>query len=119
MQWNLRRYVDGADVLVEVPGDSRVLRIPAGVAEDQSMFERALDTLNQGFIDASNPDDIERSLSRIEGMSESDIQSLAETFVRLQELYRAGRNSIWTFVFRNLVRPVWLSRQEQHQLLRA
>ena len=25
MQWNLRRYVDGADVLVEVPGEDRPL----------------------------------------------------------------------------------------------
>jgi hypothetical protein len=49
MQWNLRRFVDGADVLVEVPGDEKPLQIPAGFAEDQALFEQGLDALNQGF----------------------------------------------------------------------
>ena len=40
-------------------------------------------------------------------------RALAQTFAQLQALYRAGRNGIWTFVLRNLVRPVWLSRPDQ------
>jgi hypothetical protein len=46
------------------------------------------------------------------GLAE-DADALAQTFAQLQTLYRAGRNGIWTFVFRNLARPVWLSRAEQ------
>jgi len=38
---------------------------------------------------------------------------LAQTFARLRALKAAGRNGIWPFVLRNLVRPVWLSRPDQ------
>ncbi|MGH7159598.1 MAG: N-6 DNA methylase, partial [Acetobacteraceae bacterium] len=112
LQWNLRRYVDSADVLVEVPGDTP-LQIPAGFAEDQAVFEQGLDALNQGITDDATPEAVGRALRRIEGAVPADADALAATFAHLQALYRAGRNGIWTFVFRNLVRPVWLSRAEQ------
>jgi len=112
MQWNLRRYVGGADVLVEVPGEPP-LQIPAGFAEDQAVFEQGLDALNQGLADEATPEAVGRALRRIEGAAPADADALASTFARLQTLYRAGRNGIWTFMFRNLVRPVWLSRREQ------
>ena len=112
MQWNLRRYVGGADVLVEVPGEAP-LQIPAGFAEDQAVFEQGLDTLNQGIADNATREAVSRALRRIEGAATADVDALAATFDHLQALYRAGRNGIWTFVFRNLVRPVWLSRPEQ------
>jgi SAM-dependent methyltransferase len=113
MQWNLRRFVDGADVLVEVPGDEKPLQIPAGFAEDQALFEQGLDALNQGLADEATPKDVGRRLKRLDGASATDAERLTETFTQLQKLYRDGRNGIWTFVFRNLVRPVWLSRKEQ------
>ena len=112
MQWNLRRYVGGADVVVEVPGEPP-LQIPAGFAEDQAMFEQALDALSQGLADDAVPATVGRALRCIPGAAAADADALASTFARLQALYRAGRNGIWTFVFRNLVRPVWLSRPEQ------
>ena len=113
MQWNLRQYVGGADVLVPVPGEERPLQIPAGFAEDQAVFEQGLDALNQGLADGATPESVGRALRRIEGAAAADADALAGTFGHLQALYRAGRNGIWTFVFRNLVRPVWLSRPEQ------
>ena len=112
MQWNLRRTLDSADVLVEVPGGAP-LQIPAGFAEDQAVFEQGLDALNQGLQDDAAPEAVGRALRRIQGAAPADADALAETFRALQALYRAGRNGIWTFVFRNLVRPVWLSRPEQ------
>jgi len=112
MQWNLRRYVGGADVLVEVPGEPP-LQIPAGFAEDQAVFEQGLDELNRGLADDATPEAVGRALRRIQGAEPADADALAATFARLQTLYRAGRNGIWTFVFRNLVRPLWLSRKEQ------
>ncbi len=112
MQWNLRRYVGGADVLVEVPGEAP-LQIPAGFAEDLGVFEQALDALAQGLADDATPEAVGRSLHRIQGVAPADADALASTFGRLQALFKAGRNGIWIFVFRNLVRPVWLSRTEQ------
>ena len=112
MQWNLRRTLDGADVVVDVP-DGGSLAIPQGFAEDQAVFERGLDALNQGLLDDAAPEAVARALRRIPGAAAADADALGATFGQLQALYRAGRNGIWTFVFRNLVRPVWLSRAEQ------
>ncbi|HLY57096.1 MAG TPA: N-6 DNA methylase [Stellaceae bacterium] len=112
MQWNLRRYVGGADVVVDVPGD-RPLQIPQGFAEDQAVFESGLDMLHQGLEDDATPESVGRALRTIEGASAADADVLAATYEHLQALYRAGRDGIWIFIFRNLVRPVWLSRTEQ------
>ncbi|MDE2581933.1 MAG: hypothetical protein KGL52_09885 [Rhodospirillales bacterium] len=112
MQWNLRRYLDRADVLVDVPGE-QPLQIPTDFAEDQAVFEQALDALNQGLHDDSAPATVGQRLRQIAGAAPAAADALAATFAHLQALYRAGRNGIWTFVFRNLVRPVWLSRPEQ------
>ena len=114
MQWNLRRFVDRTDVTIDVPGEARPLRIPLGFAEQQAAFEYGLDELNRGLADEATPEAVGRALRRVEGATAEDADALAQTFAQLQSLYRAGRNGIWTFVFRNLVRPVWLSRPEQH-----
>jgi SAM-dependent methyltransferase len=112
MQWNLRRTLEGADVVVDVPG-GKPLHIPQGFAEDQAVFEQGLDALNQGLQDGLAPEAVGRQLRRIAGAAPADADALAATYRELQALYRAGRNGIWTFVFRNLARPVWLSRAEQ------
>src|SRR6185437_2575095 len=38
---------------------------------------------------------------------------MAQTYERLRGLYVTGRNGIWPFVLRNLMRPLWLSRPDQ------
>ena len=37
---------------------------------------------------------------------------LGRTFAQLKQLYLDGRNHIWTFILRNLLRPVWLSHPD-------
>ena len=105
MQWNLRRFVDRSDVTIEVPGESRPLRIPLGFAEEQAVFESGLDELNRGLADNATRAQVAVALRRIEGASAADADALADTFAQLQALYLAGRNGIWTFVFRNLAPP--------------
>lgn len=106
MQWNLRRYVDRADVLVEVPG-SAPLQIPTGFAEDQALFEQGLEALNQGLADDAAPETVGRALHRIEGATAADAGAMTSTYARLLELYREGRNGIWTFVLRYPGRSNW------------
>lgn len=112
MQSNLHRQLGRSDVRVEVPSD-RPLFVPTGFAEDQVLFEHGLDVLSQGLRDDATPEAVGRQLERLEGATAADAEQMMQTFARLQALYRAGRDGIWLFVFRNLVRPVWLSRAEQ------
>ena len=48
----------------------------------------------------------------IDGRADAE-QVLAETYEQLTALRSEGRNHIWGFAARNLVRPVWLGQQEQ------
>jgi hypothetical protein len=112
MQWNLRQIGDARDVVVEVP-DEAPLHVPAGFAEDQARFDRSVQALSQGLRDQATPAQIERSLRRIDGVVAGDAAAMAGTFVRLRVLYDSGKNGIWPFVLRNLMRPLWLSRPDQ------
>jgi SAM-dependent methyltransferase len=112
MQWNLRQVGNTRDIVVPVPDDAP-LHVPAGFAEDQARFDYGLQTLAQGLHDAASPEQVERSLLRIGGVAAPDASAMADTYGRLRELYDKGRNGIWPFVLRNLMRPLWLSRPEQ------
>lgn len=112
MQWNLSRIGDVREVSVPVPGE-QPLRVPAGFAEDQDKFEPGLIRMTEGLRDDATVAEVERALARIAGVTGKDAAALGKTYARLLALYRAGRNGIWPFVLRNLVRPVWLSRDDQ------
>lgn len=111
MQWNLRPLGTSAEVLVDVPPNDPPLRIPAGLASDLTLFERALDELNRGLDALAEPDAVRDAIARA-GATAEDAALLGRTFAQLKQLYLDGRNHIWTFVLRNLLRPVWLSHPD-------
>lgn len=111
MQWSLRPLGASAEVLVDVPPNDPPLRIPAGLASDQHLFERALDELNRGLDSLAEPEAIQNAIARA-GATEEDAALLARTFAQLKQLFLDGRNHIWTFILRNLLRPVWLSHPD-------
>ncbi|MCC7276561.1 MAG: N-6 DNA methylase [Alphaproteobacteria bacterium] len=112
MQWNLSETVDVREVMVPVPGEEP-LHVPAGFAEDRAKFDPGLHELAEGLETEAPPDQVERALARIPGVTQQDAAALAATFARLVGLKRDGRNGIWPFILRNLIRPIWLSRPDQ------
>jgi len=112
MQWNLRQVGNTLDVVLPVPDDAP-LHVPAGFAEDQARFDYGLQTLTHGLQEGASLEQVEGSLLRIEGVAAQDAAAMANTYERLHGLYEAGRNGIWPFVLRNLMRPLWLSRPDQ------
>lgn len=112
MQWNLSQIGDLREVMLPVPGEAP-LHVPAGIAEHQARFDPALRELTEGLETSASPDHVERALVRIDGIEPEDASTLAQTFARLQALRLQGRNGIWPFILRNLIRPVWLSRPDQ------
>lgn len=111
MQWSLRPLGTSSEVLVDVPPNDPPLRIPAGLAGDMVLFERALDELNRGLEALAEPEAIRAAIARA-GATPEDAALLGQTFAQLKQLYLDGRNHIWTFVLRNLLRPVWLSHPD-------
>lgn len=111
MQWSLRPLGASAEVLVDVPPNDPPLRIPAGLASDLGLFERALDELNRGLDTLAEPEAIRDAIARA-GATAEDAALLGRTFAQLKQLFLDGRNHIWTFILRNLLRPVWLSHPD-------
>lgn len=114
MQWNLVLLGDSREVMVPVPGEGP-LYVPASFAEDQSRFEAALRELTDGLaaVPMTPTDTVRSALRRLDGAASRDVEQLADTYERLRRLNNAGRNDIWPFVLRNVVRPIWLSRPDQ------
>ena len=109
MQWN----VGVADeVRIPVPGEPP-LSIPAGFAESQARFAPGVQALANGLHDKADTETVRRNLLRIEGVTQADATAMAATYARLYRLYKDGKDGIWPFVMRNLVRPRWLSLPSQ------
>ncbi|KPF95064.1 hypothetical protein IP86_20210 [Rhodopseudomonas sp. AAP120] len=111
MQWNLRPLGASSEVLVDVPPNDPPLRIPAGLASDLGLFEHALEELNRGLDTLAEPEAVRDAIARA-GATAQDAEMLGRTFAQLKQLFLDGRNHIWTFVLRNLLRPVWLSHPD-------
>jgi hypothetical protein len=94
-----------------VPPNDPPLRIPAGLASDQRLFETTLEELNRGLDNHAAPETVRDAVIRA-GATAADAALLAETFAHIARLREQDRNHIWTFVLRNLLRPVWLSHPD-------
>jgi len=112
MQWNLQQTGDVAELRVPVP-DAPSLRVPAGFAEDQELLETGVRLLDEGVKRGDKADVLRRSLLRLPGIGEKDAAAMNETFANMQKLYQEGRDTIWPYVLRNVVRPLWLARPKQ------
>lgn len=110
MQWNLREAVGGRDVVVRVPEEAPIV-IPAGFAENQAAYDTGIAAL-QDALRVGGEEGLVAALRRHEGVTEADARAMVAPYRRLRALYEAGRDDVWPFVLRNLVRPLWLSRPE-------
>jgi hypothetical protein len=113
MQWDAEPIRGLPEVRIQVPGDNEALFVPVAVAEDQARFEAALHELVAGLEDDAPVDRVQRALGRVGGVTERDAEALSATYARLRQLKQDGRNDIWPFVLRNLVRPIWLAGEGQ------
>ena len=121
LQWNTEPFLADRDVLIEAPPDeaggagAATLHFPAAVARDPALFDRVINQMLD--MSASSPPEpsvgMRAWLGRQGVTDEPTQQVLAETYEQLAALRSEGRNHIWGFAARNLVRPVWLAQQEQ------
>ena len=112
MQWNVAETMRRPELRVEVP-EAAPLRVPVGFAEDQQRLDIGIRTLDEGVKRDTPLATIRAQLQKLPGITAADLDTMAETFGRMQALYRAGRDSIWPYVLNNLVKPLWLSRDAQ------
>ncbi len=113
LQWNVQGFLAERDVLIEVP-DGPVLQFPFGVTRSPADFDAVIELMlkssDLGFESASFDAALARRLPDVDAFARDTLRA---TYDSLHALRTAGRNHIWGFVARNLVRPVWLSSAEQ------
>ena len=121
LQWNTEPFLADRDVLIEAPPDeatgagAATLHFPAVVARDPALFDQVINRMLE--MSASSPPQpsagLRAWLNQQEIADDQTRDMLAQTYDQLAALRQEGRNHIWGFAARNLVRPVWLSQQEQ------
>lgn len=113
LQWNTRGFLAERDVLIEVPDSPELLEFPFEVTRDPALF----DTVIERMLDLSKQDTPAEGLiawlERDYHLGSPALDTLARTYDALHQLDSSGKNHIWGFVARNLVRPIWLAQPAQ------
>lgn len=113
LQWNTSGFLTAREVEIEVPDGPPSLDFPFSVAQDPGLFDAVITRMLELSEQDAPPEALTGWLEREHGLDGQDTRKLARTYERLRGLKRAGRNHIWGFVARNLVRPAWLSREDE------
>lgn len=128
IQWEERRDLLAQDgnITVSTEGEELVdggggtlfsddLVFPRSVAVDAEAFDALVSDMAERALDTSGTLDrtlINPILDRAGVKDEQDRRVLVETFSRWRGLNRTGRDHIWGYYVRNLVRPIWLTQPE-------
>lgn len=114
LQWNVRRDAE-QDLVVEVPPDPNgemkgapLLRFPLELCADPVRFDQVIELLHNASVSNLRSDVFVQSLPGI-GVEPKHLGTLRVTYATYDDLRRAGRDHVWTFVARNLSRPVAIS----------
>lgn len=124
LQWEQHRDLLGGvdEVAISTTGDDLVdggggmlfgddLVFPRAVLQDAAGFDQLVTALADKAKQAttrSPRDHIMPTLLQF-GVHERDLDRLVETFDTMRRLHRSGRDHIWGYYVRNLIRPLWLS----------
>ena len=87
----------------------RLLQFPRALVDQGDWFDNVMLSI-ASEIESSSKGQLALDEAGIPPGSERDI--LEETVKQMEELHEEGRNHIWAYYTRNLVRPIWLSTNE-------
>ena len=126
VQWEQRRDLlnDADKVTVSTAGTDLVdgggtlfgddLVFPAGVLHDAGDFDRLVTAMADKALDGSGRSSaslIAPTLRQF-GVHDADVPVLTDTFDTMRRLHATGRDHIWGYYVRNLIRPLWLADPE-------
>ena len=113
LQWNVQGFLADREVLIEVP-DGPVLQFPYAVTRSPAHFDAVIEImLRLSDSGQQAPNFLAALRHRLPNLDDASRAILGQTYDHLHDLRLQGRDHIWGFVARNLVRPVWLSSDDQ------
>lgn len=125
LQWEQRLdLLGGADAItISTTGDDLVeggggalfgddLTFPNSVLQDAALFDQLVTAMADKASDTSkrSSSEVVRPVLRQFGIHETDVPALTQTFDTMRRLHASGRDHIWGYYVRNLIRPLWLSQ---------
>jgi len=113
LQWNTRGFLAERDVLIEIPESQQFLEFPFEVTRDPVMFDTVIGRMLELSEQNAPAEGLIAWLQRDYRLGPATLTMLTQTYDTLHQLDRSGRDHIWGFVMRNLVRPIWLSQLSQ------
>lgn len=114
-----------SDITVSTAGDELVsgggalfgddLRFPLSVLDDAARFDQLVSEMADAAVDPGKdtrkPTTVMKPiLGRAGVTTQADRELLVVTFDTMRRLHHSGRNHIWGYYVRNLIRPLWLTR---------
>ncbi|KAA0094708.1 SAM-dependent DNA methyltransferase [Mycolicibacterium sp. P1-18] len=126
MQWEQNRDLYGGvdTVSIATAGDELVegggvlfgddLVFPRSILGDAGRFDRLVSAMADKALDVTNKKDstlIDPVLKRFV-VTDTEGAILRATFSTMRALHRTGRNHIWGYYVRNLIRPLWLAEPD-------
>lgn len=112
LQWNTRQFLAEREVLIEVP-EGPILEFPPAVTREPSSMDSVIGMMLTYSEQKAESSDFAAWLSKEGIASGQEADVLKETYRHIRDLRQEGRNHIWGYVARNLVRPLWLSSRDQ------
>lgn len=111
LQWDVRPLLNEEEIEIAVPGEPP-LRFPSSVAGDPILLDAVLRSMRQLADQRASMRSFESWLNANTTLVDTDRRILVESYERMRALHESGRNHIWTYIVRNLTRPLWLSLRD-------
>src|SRR5215472_9065782 len=123
LQLSIRDTMGMKELTVAVPPDASgaaaaKLDFPETFCREPALFDKAVEALRAGSESKLNRAQVEARLAQIvmehyrrdlTREEKEAITDLGATYLVFDQLRKSGRDSVWTYVARNLSRPLWLS----------
>jgi SAM-dependent methyltransferase len=100
-----------------VPADGKWLVFPASVIGDPALFDQLVAEMVRAAGQGQTGQPVFRQYLGALGLPPGDAARLLASLEVLTDLFAAGRDSIWRFIVRNLVRPHILARAGDFDLV--
>jgi SAM-dependent methyltransferase len=87
------------------------LVFPRSVLADAARFDRLVSTMADRALDVTGTKNrtIAQEIAKTFKLTDDEAAVVGPTFATMRSLHQAGRNHIWGFYVRNLIRPIWLA----------
>ncbi len=91
------------------------LVFPVSVLKDATVFDRLVSRMADKALDTTGAKHrtlIGPILKSLKITDPDDVKTLGETFATMRDLAATGRDHIWGYYVRNLIRPIWLAQPD-------